>query len=300
MSFLKQYRANLFLLSALGLAPFIGFYTKPHTVRVYVPIIAYNLILVVMLPIFAGSYLNKLVEMYISNQHRVSVLLLAEYTYFLILLLLYIFVLFASIFVASLQAEFLRSLDTFHEEVCALSPKKQSVWIIFRLMTESNVCNLICCGSLFHMELQAGILLDSFVISFLLFVIMAFMCHIRSIICLLRNDIRTIRYLLSNTSSTSKTGLIHDDPAFLLLDKFVKIKQSFESTFGPTLACCAVFDFVILVVVVYMFAMYFYQVEFSWMTFTEGILGYPIPFLIRNVLLARNCIEIANEVGGNI
>lgn len=289
MSFLKQYRVNLCLLSLLGLAPFAGLYAKPKRIRVFIPLIGYNLVLIVSVYILVVKYVNLVLDIYIGDQYKMSVLLLAQYAYIILLVLLYIGVILGSSCLASLHARFLNSFEDFHNAVSTLSPKKSS--LIYRLVAESIVCNLIWCMAIFHMELRNETVRNSIVDSFVVFVTTAFMLHIRSMARLLGNDLKTIRCHLTNSFLTK------DSSAIELIEKFLKIKQLFDSAFGPTLAFCAVFDFVLLVVMLYLFFMFFIKIEWTTIGFAEATVAYLVPFIVKYSMLSAAGDEIANEVG---
>lgn len=296
MSFLKQYRVNLCLMSIIGLTPFIGFCGNRQTIRVFVPFMANSLFLIMLVPILTYNYTHQIIrnsrEM---HQYSISVFVLAQFTYLIILVLMYITIVILSISISRSHVGFLHAIESFHESVCALNSKNDS-WFIYRLVAESILCNVLWSAALLHMVLQIGSFLDAFVNSFPIFANMTFMFHIRSLACLLGNDLKTIRCSLSSRSLPAKNGLIHKDPSFVLFEKFLSIKQLFESVFGKILALCAVFDLVILVVVVYMFTMFFIAPQFSWHGLIEGSLGYLFPLVIKNVMLTKACAQIANEV----
>lgn len=187
----------------------------------------------------------------------------------------------------------------FHETVCAFNPKDRSSSLVFRLVFESIVCNVIWVASMFHVQYASGSgsVVAACVYCFMLTVIMTFMFHIRLVICLFGNNLKTVRIFIIEPYWASKNGSVHDGSAFSnSFEQFLNIKELFEEAYGKTLAFCTIFDFLILVVVSYMFAMFFLIVRFTWIGLAEACVGFMLPFVIKNIMLARACDGVAIEV----
>lgn len=297
MSLLKQYRIYMYLMVLLGLAPFIGINGNPQHIRVYVPFLAYNMFLIIIMPIFSRSYVNILFEIYISNQYQISIMILTQYAYYLLMFFTYIVILFSSAYCdASVHIRFLQSFEVFHESVFMLNPKKKhSSLLIIRLIFESVVYSLICSAALFHTLIQIGNVVAAIVNSYTIFVVMTFVFHVRSMARLLGTDLKTLRCKLQDQSV-----IIENRIEIMLLEDFLKIKQLFESVFGRMLALCAFIDTMILVILVYMFAKYYVTAEFTFIGFAVAFLAYFSPVILRNVMLSRACTEMSHEVKSKI
>lgn len=291
-SFLKQYRLYLLMLSVLGLAPFIGYYSKIQRIRLYVPFLGYTLFLIIFFPILSTNYVELITN--IQFRSPISLIFLAQYIRFCILGSLFTVVLLLSAILAPSHANFLNSINVFHKNVCTSdnTKRRESSTFIPRFVGESFVINLVFCAPLFHLHLESGILLDAIVNSGVVFVVMAYMFHVISMARLIRCDLHIIRINLSKSNENQ----IYACPAFLLFEEFLQIKQSFEFVFGKILSICAVFDFVTIVFVSYMMSMYLNAKLFTWLGFFEGILGFVSPLIVKNVLLSTACNGISNEV----
>lgn len=294
MSFLKQYRINLCLMSFLGLAPFVGFYTDPKTIRIYQPFIVYNIILIILLPILSHIYIESLFNDF--NKSKVAVLNLADIIYYIVLCILYTVVIVASIFIAPSHVQFIHSFVAFHETVCTLNSKDHSGSIISWSLAQTILCNSIWSAALFHIQIQVSNAVDTIAYCFMMIVYMTFMFHIRLITCLFGEDLKRIRRSFKQSDFASRNEIVHLGTRFVLFEKFLDVKELFESLCGKALAICAVFDFVLLVVELYLFCMYFIVIDFTVIRFVEGFLGYMFPFLVKNVMLARASAAVAEEV----
>lgn len=282
-------------MSFFGLAPFVGIYGKPKTIRVHVPLIVYNIFLIII-PIFLITLFTELHISYAEANLKISVLFLAQFAYFIILYISYFVVLIASTLIASNHAHFLNSFVVFHEKVCALNHKDQSGSPIVRLVFESIVCNLIWGATIFHQRFEFDSALESLAYCFMITVIMTFMFHIRLIICLLRNDLKTIRLYIQTHHLESGNSSVRNASPFLIFENFINIKEIFETVLGKTLVFCAIFDFVMLVVNLYMLAMFFIVIEITWFGLFEGCVAYMSPFMMKNIMLAKASDEVAKEV----
>lgn len=290
MSFIKQYRIYLCLMSALGLAPYLGFYSPTPRIRLFIPLILYTLFLIVIMPMLSTSFLSQLYDQFQRN--NISVRNIVQFAHFSILSIMYTLVLLSSTFLSTSHAEFLNSFETFHRGVCNLNIKHRNHSIIVKLIYEAVMCNLIWSIALFHIHLEGGRVVDAIVNSGLVFVVMVFMYHVRSMASLMGHDLQIIRCHLFKPN---RSGF--DGPSLVLLEEFLCVKQSFESVFGQTLALCAILDFVKFVFVVYIFIMLLFVIGFTWSTIIKGTLGYVVPLVVKNVMLAKACQQIADEVG---
>lgn len=289
MSFLKQYRVYMTLMSLIGLAPFYGIYSSKPRIRVFVPLFGYTVFLIVITPIFATSFIRKLMDHY---ELEMVIRLIVQLAYFLILSCMYTLVLLSAIILAPSQAQFVNSLEIFHNKVCNLeSNNERNYSVIIRCVCEAIVCNSIWSIGLFHMHLLQGTIVDAIVNSVLVFVVMTFISHVRTVACLMSNDLQVIRCRLFTNNN------IFDEQIFKLYIEFVHIKQVFESVFGQTLMLCAAFDLIMSVIVVYMFVMMAYVIGQDMLSWLDGMLGYVCPLIVKNVLLVRACNGIAHEVG---
>lgn len=293
MSFLKQYRMYLGLMSLCGVAPFIGFYsiTAP-SVRVYVPFIAYTLFVMVLMP---TTFVAKMLELFVNE--TISIRMLSHYAHFLTLALMCTLVLLASVGHASLHAQLLGSIETFHNAVCTLDANKRSspVSRVHRLMAESCMCNFMWTAALFHIHLKQNIV-EAIVTASVVFVIMTFMFHVRTIVLVLTHDLRIVRANLFAHHFTDSSYVIHEDPVFGLFNEFLQIKHKFEAAFGKTLALCAVCDFLIIVICVYYVIILLFIIGDDAISLIEGIVGYVSPLIFKNVMIARACVGLVKEV----
>lgn len=297
MSFIKQCRLHFCLMSLIGLAPFTGFYANPIKIRVYAPFIVYNLFLIVLLQILSFNYVNQLLATYENNANIVSILLIAQFAYLVLLSTSFALVLLSTIIMAPLHNNLMNKFEVFHESVCALNPKDKSSSLINQLVIESFVFNFIWIATLFHLQLclGTGSVIDAIVNSFMMTVVTTFVFHIRLITNLLGSDLKTIRQLFEQ-NVTGQRRLMPNDPVFLLFEEFISVKKLLESVFGTTLALCSVFDLVILVVDLYMFTMIFIVLENSMLGLAEGSVGHVFPFVSKKAMLASASEQIAKEV----
>lgn len=66
--------------------------------------------------------------------------------------------------------------------------------------------------------------------------------------------------------------------------------------FGKTLALCATFNIVILVIMLYIFCLSFVLIQFFMKELAEGSFGYFLPYVVKNWILARASSDIAKKV----
>lgn len=281
-------------MTLLGLAPFIATNSKPPRLRVYVPFIVYTLCMIVLMPIIANNYVHELQKL--IEKHQVWVQLIAQYARFFICCATYTLVLLASAGLATEHVQFLNTFDAFHERVCDLDPNQRRPSFIMRLIGESMVFNALWTAALLHMYLKFGQIVDAVANCLVVFLPMAIMFHLISMVRLMGHDLRSIRRHLSVSDRIRSNGRFHDEPGFVLLEQCLEIKQTFESVFGKTIACCAAFEFVVMVVVVYMMTVFLIYYENTWWEFIEGALGFICPVVVKNVMLSTACCGIANEV----
>lgn len=275
-------------MSILGLAPFTAYLSKPQSIRLYVPFLVYTLIIIVVMFDLA---VRHIVEYVIENP--ISVPIIIQTMRFLIMGSMFTMSLLISVCWGSLHVQFLISLDTFHEAVCKIDSKNnQSSNYICRLVAESVVCNLLFCVPLCSLYLESLSFFDAIENCTMLFVGLAFMFHVVSMVRVMRYDLQIIRRNFACNQFS-----FYDDPAFALLDEYLKIKHYFESVFGRFLAFCAGFDFVNTVIALYMTTMYVTMITFTWYDFVRGLLGFVCPSIVKQVRLATACSGIASEVG---